>query len=757
MTRWRRSLDIVLLSGLILISVVSLVVIVATINAVRETRDSFNDNLTYYVGQVEYETLRLLDTVARFGEKDGTVSEADVQIRFDIVWSRVFVDRDDLLGQDTETSRLAAEKVGAYRDVLLELDPLILELDSGDTETIQQVRAELRALVPLAHSLRLAAEQARVEKQAWFLQNQLQQAYLVFGLILGMAVVGVFSVISLRADRREIRVMNSQLEHRVKRRTEDLQAANLRLAAEIKERRRSQELAADREARLEQAVQLAKMGYYSWDSIQDHCDFCSGQHAASYGMTPEEFRSSAESRQGTLAMVHPEDRERLRTEYDRLRDGHMIEVGFRVLTPVGLRRIREVARPLRDLSGRVVREIGATLDVTDQYDTEMKLFEAQKMDSIGKMTGGVAHDFNNLLAVILGNLELLRELPEAEDREQMIEDAIKATFRGRDLTMNMLSFARRAPHDPKDLNLNGVLSEMQAMLRRTLPESIDVKADLTREPWIVAADRSLTESAVLNLAINARDAMPTGGTLTIRTKNIAVAEGSQVAMKEDLEPGNYVMMSVADTGRGIKDELLAHIFEPFFTTKAIAKNSGLGLSMVQGFIRQTGGAVSVSSVPDKGTVFRLYFKATQKTAPEPKTASRNPSVNFGGARKVLLVEDDATVRKILSRQLEKCGMSVVSAAESTSAEHAFRNSGPFDIVVSDIVMPGDLQGPALVKRLRESDPNLPAVLLSGYPKESLDNSRDLCPDDTILMKPIGRDDLLAAIDNAVALYRSAVG
>ena len=416
--------------------------------------------------------------------------------------------------------------------------------------------------------------------QAADLRNRLGQAYLVFGLIVGTTLFGILSVVLLRMDRTEIRSMNTRLEDRVRQRTEDLQAANRRLAAEITERKRNQNLASEREARLEQAVQLAKLGYYVWDAQNDRCEFSSGQHAAAFGFTPAEFLTHAVSTDQVMALIHPDDRDKLHQKYLDLRNGQTIDAGYRVLTRTGVRRLREVARPIFDTDGSVLREVGSTLDVTDQYETEMKLFEAQKMDSIGKMTGGVAHDFNNLLAVILGNLELMKEVPDSDDRDEMIDDAIKATLRGRDLTMSMLSFARRAPLDPSDLNLNLVISEMQGMLRRALPENIQVEVILADDIWTVVSDRSLTESALLNLAINARDAMPDGGKLVIETQNLTLDESDIDATIEGISPGNFVVMSVTDTGKGIQKDLLANIFEPFFTTKAITKNSGLGLSLV---------------------------------------------------------------------------------------------------------------------------------------------------------------------------------
>ena len=528
-----------------------------------------------------------------------------------------------------------------------------------------------------------------------------------------------------------------------------LESENKRLLAQLADYERLQNLSREREARLEQAMQLAKLGYYVWDPEKDRCEFCSGQHAAAFGMSPFEFIDSATGRNGALSMIHPDDRVNLTEQYRKLQSGKVIEASYRVLTKSGVRRLREIARPILNDKGHVVREVGCTLDVTDQYETEVKLFEAQKMDSLGKMTGGVAHDFNNLLAVILGNLELLREFPDSDSRQNMIDDAIEATLRGRDLTMSMLSFARRAPLDPSNLDLNAILADMKGMLQRTLPENIQFEMNLSPSIWTVVSDQSMTESALLNLVINARDAMPDGGTLTIATRNISIREDDPAAMDQTVRPGKYVMMSVRDTGHGIAENLLPNIFEPFFTTKAITKNSGLGLSMVQGFVRQTGGGLNVLSDLDAGTEFRLYFKAIDINDAAKSSDIKDSDGARNDSLRVLLVEDDEIVRKTLMRQIMQSGMAVVSAANGTEAQKAFLDHGGFDVVVSDVVMPGDLQGPELVKTLRKSAPGLPAVLVSGYPLDSQREKYQASETDFVLTKPVTREKLIAAIHQAV--------
>jgi len=313
----------------------------------------------------------------------------------------------------------------------------------------------------------------------------------------------------------------------------------------------------------------------------------------------------------------------------------------------------------------------------------------------------------------------------------------------------MRSCARRAPVAPTERDLNSVLAGMEPLLRRAMPENISLNISVDERLWTVVADQSLTESALLNLALNARDAMEEGGQLTIETSNVRLDSSYLRQRGEEIEPGDYVMLAVTDTGIGIDPHVLPNVFEPFFTTKSVGKNSGLGLSMVQGFVKQTGGAVSVYSESGVGTTFKLFFKSV--SVPD-EVAEELPELAETPARsaRILLVEDDVTVRKVLSSQLERSGYSVISAGESDSAQAAFKSSGPFDLVVSDIVMPGELQGPALVRKLRQIKSDLPVIFLSGYPQEAAIRGNGLNEDDVMLMKPVSRVDLLNAISNALS-------
>ncbi len=749
MTRRRRYLDRALIAGTVILAAASLAMLVSAITLVRDASQNFRGNLTFYASQVEYEVMQLIDNIDRYQHDDEEVTLDDVLTRYDILWSRVHLrTASGTLNGEAFGIPQAAEVMENTRGLLVELEPLVLALDREDEAGIEALKDRLREVVPVAHRLALLAKDERARNNTHFLESQLRQAYFTFFFIIGMFLFGVLSVARLIGDRREISRMNAQLEDRVAARTKDLEASNARLAEEVEERERNKVIAAEREARLAQAAQLAKLGYYAWDAVNKRVEFCSEQHAAAHGLTPAEYTARMEGTHLDPTLIHPDDADKLREAMAQLDAGEVVEIDYRVVTDNGIRRLREVARPVMDTDGRVIRHIGSTLDMTDQYETEMKLFEAQRMDSIGKLTGGVAHDFNNLLAVILGNLELLKEIDDEEIRAEMIEDAIKSTLRGRDLTLNMLSFARRAPVAPTELDLNSVVGGMEPLLRRAMPENISLKISVADDLWTVVADQSLTESALLNLALNARDAMQDGGQLTIETSNVRLDSDYMEQRGEEIEPGNYVMLAVTDTGAGIDPHVLPNVFEPFFTTKSVGKNSGLGLSMVQGFVKQTGGVVSVYSEPGVGTTFKLFFQAVAVPEQAAVEVAQAPEHPVRSAR-ILLVEDDPTVRKVLSSQLERSGYSVISAGESDSAQAAFKSSGPFDLVVSDIVMPGELQGPALARKLRQMKSDLPVIFLSGYPQEASMNGTGLQEDDVMLMKPVSRVDLLNAINNAL--------
>lgn len=418
------------------------------------------------------------------------------------------------------------------------------------------------------------------------------------------------------------------------------------------------------------------------------------------------------------------------------------------------KRIHILAAPQNQSQTSAARTM-LVLDITDQTRIENELrksreiiLQSQKMDAIGSLSGGVAHDFNNLLAVILGNLELLREIRGFDSTSEYVDEAIKASLRGRELTRSLLSFARKAALEPVLLDLNEVARSMDSMIRRTLPENIAIEVALSGGLWKVRADRSSTESTILNLVINSRDAMPEGGRLTVETANIRLSEEYVEVRDETIQPGRYVMIAVTDTGIGIPKENLEKVFEPFFTTKPVGKGTGLGLSSVLGFARQSGGTVRIYSEVGVGTTVKLYFRAVSGASEEHHPERQASAVGLGTCR-ILLVEDEAAVRRVIKARLQMEGFSVIDAGDAAQAMEAFESEGQIDLVLTDIVMPGSLQGTGLVKALRQIDPELKAIFMSGYPNEAAIHGNGLRVEDIMLMKPVSRDDLMLAISRAL--------
>ncbi len=426
---------------------------------------------------------------------------------------------------------------------------------------------------------------------------------------------------------------------------------------------------------------------------------------------------------------------------------HLNEDGQEVPCEVSLTRMppfdRKIIRAnVADISRRKAEQ-------AQRDELQSQLAAAQRLESIGHLTGGVAHDFNNLLAVILSNLEILEEDCESEDRKRRLQACIDASLRGADLTRNMLSYARRAPLQPKIVDINHLVRETHNWVGRTLPSSIEIDVSLLAGIWSIETDPSATESAIVNLLLNARDAMPSGGKLTIETANIRIDHAYVDDRSEVLDVGRYVMVAVSDTGTGIPKDKLEDIFTPFFTTKASGKGSGLGLPMVMGFMRQSGGTSQVYSEEGVGSTFKLYFPAVETPKHTGLKIKTDNTTAPTGKNRILLAEDEPEVRDVLRTILAAAGYSVVTAVSGDDAKQIFEADQSFDLLLTDIVMPGELQGTTLSKELRLIDETLPVVFMSGYASEATVHGNGLRPDDVRLMKPVMKKDLLDAISGAL--------
>jgi PAS domain S-box-containing protein len=380
-------------------------------------------------------------------------------------------------------------------------------------------------------------------------------------------------------------------------------------------------------------------------------------------------------------------------------------------------------------------------DVTERKRMETQLVQAQKMESVGQLSGGIAHDFNNLLTVIIGNADALSEKLRARPNLRLLCDAItNAGYRGAELTRRLLLFGRRKTLQPVSVDCNRLVEEMGNLLRRTLRQDIEIRTSC--EPGLAPAfaDPAQTESAILNLALNAQDAMPTGGTLTIATANSHFDERYRDDHPEVL-PGDYILISVADEGKGMLPEVRERAFEPYFSTKEAGKGSGLGLSMVYGFVRQSGGQVTINSEPSLGTTVRLYLpvSTTEEKPAEPMQESK-PEVAARFAA-ILVVEDDPFVRAYAVALLETLGYRVLVATDGRDALVKLGEDRTIDLLFSDVIMPGGISGWELAERAQKLRPGLRVLLTSGYSPETLVPRTPLSSHFTILNKPYRKSDL----------------
>jgi PAS domain S-box-containing protein len=401
--------------------------------------------------------------------------------------------------------------------------------------------------------------------------------------------------------------------------------------------------------------------------------------------------------------------------------------------------------------------LGICQDITDRESKDAQLRQAQKMEVVGQLTGGLAHDFNNLLAIIIGNLDLLQdEFTSDSDARELTNDALAAAVRGGELTRQLLAFSRRQPLSPQRVDLNRLVTEMASLWRRTLTEAIDVQIHLGDEVWPTRADASQLESAMLNLVINARDAMPDGGILTIETANMSIASGEWNDGEEsDIASGDYAVISVSDNGSGMPPHVATRVFEPFFTTKALGEGSGLGLSMIYGFAKQSGGSVKIYSEAGEGTTVRLYLpRYRARDGAVPQVVALHPIPGVANER-ILLVEDNDGVRRVVARQLEELGYRVVTACNAPEALQVLESDDGIDLMFTDVVMPGGMNGFELGRQAQKRRPELKVLHTTGFTRAFDDVSDAKGPPPHLLTKPYRKGNL--AIKLREVLEGSAAG
>jgi PAS domain S-box-containing protein len=479
----------------------------------------------------------------------------------------------------------------------------------------------------------------------------------------------------------------------------------------------------------------------------------SPSYARVLGYTAEDLRKTS-----PLEQIHPDD---LPMVLDAAKEAKGSAVGRRI--EYRMRRkdgewvvLESTASPIRNAAGNVEKLVIVNRDISERRHLELQLRQSQKMDAIGRLSGGVAHDFNNLLGVIIGYSEVLQDQIKEGDRLRVCVDQIlQAGKRAASLTRQLLAFSRQQVLEPKVLLLNGVVGDMEKMLRRLIGEDVQLTTKLDAKLGKVRADQGQIEQVIMNLAVNARDAMPEGGDLSIETANTEMDEQFVKRYPYPVQTGPYILLTVSDTGTGMDDVTKQRIFEPFFTTKEKGKGTGLGLSMVYGVVKQSNGYIDVFSTVGQGTTFKIYLPRIDQE-PEEHTTKTALSKAFRGNETILLVEDEKNLCVLTRNLLEHYGYAVLEAESGAQALAVSRqNAGAIHLLLTDIVMPG-IGGRALAQTLSRERPGIRVVYMSGYTGQTVGGQTILSPGAHFLQKPFTREDLARKIREALEISSVSV-
>ena len=525
----------------------------------------------------------------------------------------------------------------------------------------------------------------------------------------------------------------------------DGRPARLLLAVDATERARNETALRESEERLRLVLRASNDAVYDWDVPSGHVHF-SGANLFGYGVGDQQYDIDWWAQR-----VHPDDRARVDATLEAAiaGDAESWSEEYQFQRADGAyATVLDRGLIVRGLDGKPMRMIGCMADLTERRRLEDQLRQSQKMEAVGRLAGGVAHDFNNVLTVVKSFSEfLLEDLDKLDPRRSDVEEIAKAADRAAALTRKLLAFSRKQVMRPELLDLNAVVVGMEKMLQRLIGEDVRIVTELDPQLLAVEADPSSIEQVILNLAVNARDAMVDGGTLTIRTKNELL---ERIDAAWGIDPGRYALLSVTDTGHGMDAETQARVFEPFFTTKERGQGTGLGLAMVYGIVKQSGGHVWVESAPAEGTTFCIYLPQSADQRPgESEPAAQSLVVqrrtSAPGSETILVVDDEEAVRSSTRRALERAGYTVLAASDGADAVRLFtEHDGGIQLVITDVVMPG-LGGRELVGRLKIMSPRLPVLFVSGYTEEGVRQKGVLEPGAAYLEKPFTPEKLLRRV------------
>lgn len=527
-----------------------------------------------------------------------------------------------------------------------------------------------------------------------------------------------------------LREANEVLEERIQERTIELATANQRLQAEIDRAQKIQE-------RLELAQKAGKTGTFEWN-VQTNTVSWTAEVEALYGLAPGSFDGHYDD---WIQTLHPDDRVRIEQELQQaIEQKHGLETEFRILHTSGSTRWIAVQSSLFFEDNRPFRMLGIHMDITEKKQLEAQFLRAQRLESLGTLAGGIAHDLNNVLTPILAVLQLLPlKLPNLSDQNRhLLSTAEKSARRGADLIKQILTFARGVEGRRITLQINHLLFEVKQIIEQTLPKSIDITTDIDPNLCLIAGDATQLHQVLMNLCVNARDAMPQGGTLTIKAENLSIDE-QYARMHLDARVGSYIVITIADTGTGIAPEHLHRIFDPFFTTKEVGKGTGLGLSALLGIVRSHGGFVDVQSQLNQGSQFRIFLPANRTS---PPTIDETSEIHPGQQQLILIVDDEAAICETMKETLLMQDYQVLVAQDGIEAVALMaQHQQQIRAVLMDLMMP-TLDGLATLPLLRRFNPDLCAIAMSGLTAtESVAQAKEL-GFQGFLQKPFTRKDLL---------------
>ena len=526
---------------------------------------------------------------------------------------------------------------------------------------------------------------------------------------------------------------NIQLDERVRRRTAQLENANanLRRASEENERIAAALRRNEERLRLINDTIPIMIGYVDQNEVYQYAN---KGYSDWYGYPGESVTGRA-----VIDLIGPHVYSQVRDPVKRALAGQQVTYEYQMERQGQTVFARSTLVPEVTVDGKNLGFFVFSQEITNQKRMQAALVQAQKMEAIGQLTGGLAHDFNNLLTVIIGNLAALQDhRPDDAEVNEFVEPALQSARRGVQLIKRLLTFSRQQPLEPKAVDIGNLIGSLAKLVRRSLPESIAVSTDLGGMTLHALVDPGQLESALLNFALNSRDAMPEGGRLHIAARAV---ELSTDAAAFDVSPGRYALIEVGDNGCGMDTTTLARACEPFFTTKRLGLGSGLGLAMAYGFAKQSGGGVSIQSQPEQGTTVLMVLPLA--TPEEDVDAPGEDAALPAGGELVLLVEDEPNVRRVVRQQLIDLGYPVIEAEDGVQALAMIEQIPDIAIVVSDVIMPGGLDGRQLADRVRHDRPEMCIVLMSGYTDEA-----EVGSDLPVLAKPFGRQDLARALRTA---------